>query len=116
MGPNIFATVSEAHLEKIIRILPLLLPLLHSLPLLRGAGVLLEGVFHKRVKHVIQDTSGGKVSHIRALSCTKKPSYTFTLPLLLPILPPSFPLSLPSPPSLCLLHPTCTASFHCVPC
>ena len=75
MGPNIFATVSEAHLEKIIRILPLLLPLLHSLPLLRGAGVLLEGVFHKRVKHVIQDTSGGKVSHIRVLSCTKKSSY-----------------------------------------
>ena len=34
------------------------------LNLFRGPGVLLEGVYQKRVKHIVQDTGGKKVSVI----------------------------------------------------
>ena len=37
------------------------------LPSSRGAGVLLEGVFQKRVKHIVQDSEGGKVGHSLAV-------------------------------------------------
>ena len=41
------------------------------LNLFRGPGVLLEGVYQKRVKHIVQDTGGKKVSVIlQSIICT----------------------------------------------